>query len=144
MPEPIVTKQCNKCNTIKSLFEFHKQAGCKDGHLNYCKVCRNKQKGDYKKTDTGKRANIRYKQTPKGKACAIRAVNRYRKQNPINGKAGNAVNNAIADGRIKRPDVFNCSCGEQAHQYHHPSYAKEHWLDVIPVCISCHTNIHHL
>lgn len=33
------TKQCTKCNQIKSLSEFHKNKSYKDGHQSWCKEC---------------------------------------------------------------------------------------------------------
>lgn len=32
-------KKCNRCLEVKSLDNFHKDKGMKDGHKNYCKAC---------------------------------------------------------------------------------------------------------
>lgn len=36
-------KPCATCNEVKSLTEFYKNPGCKDGHFKHCKVCDRKR-----------------------------------------------------------------------------------------------------
>jgi hypothetical protein len=54
------------------------------------------------------------------------------------------VGRAVADGRMVRPDTLPCvRCGKQARQYHHHNgYEPEHYLDVVPMCASCHVKEH--
>ena len=92
----------------------------------------------YKKTKKGKLAEKRYRQSEKSK----QNQKRYYVNHPEKVKALHAVNNAIRDGKMIRPDTFKCSCGKQAKHYHHPSYAPEHRLCVIPLCVKCHKFIH--
>lgn len=67
--------------------------------------------------------------------------------------ARTAVSRAIREGALPPPTVCE-ACGETQKirringttakrvVYHHWSYAPEHWLDVIPLCQSCHHQIH--
>lgn len=51
-----------------------------------------------------------------------------------------AILRAVKQG-MKPATAFICAdCGkEQAEEYHHhKGYDKEHWLDVIPLCLPCH------
>ncbi|MGR3292500.1 MAG: hypothetical protein ACUZ9M_00625 [Candidatus Scalindua sp.] len=79
----------------------------------------------------------RYQQSEKGKACQ----KRYRSRHPEWRKAGSAVQDAVKVGRLPSVCSLKCSCGEQAKEYHHPSYAPEHRLDVIAMCFSCHRKL---
>lgn len=67
----------------------------------------------------------------------------YTETHPINIKAKTAVNNAVAAGRLPRITERQCDvCNAPAQEYHHWSYEVEHWLDVIPMCASCHKALH--
>lgn len=74
----------------------------------------------------------------------VAAYNAARRQgNPEAVSAKNAVNNAIYEGKMPRVSTRQCAdCGKQAQHYHHESYAPEHWLDVVPLCASCHKMRH--
>ena len=78
----------------------------------------------------------RYEESEKGKAVSKRRRQRY----PERIKARDAVNKAVATGRLLRPDFRLCYyCPKPAQQYHHwKGYAKEVWLDVVPACKECH------
>ena len=106
----------------------------------------------YWQSDKGKEVQKRYRQSKKG----IVAIKRYQQseKGKINHrrtnfreytlhsqriKARSAVNNAIKDGKLPRPDTLQCSCSEPAkHYHHHKGYEPEHWIDVIPICVKCH------
>jgi hypothetical protein len=64
-----------------------------------------------------------------------------RQKFPDKYKARNKVNNAIARNKIPKVSTLQCiNCGNQAQQYHHHNgYNIEHWLDVVPMCIPCHS-----
>ena len=51
---------------------------------------------------------------------------------------------AKARGDVGEPTTMRCviGCGAMATGFHHHSYEREHWLDVVAVCDSCHQNIH--
>lgn len=54
--------------------------------------------------------------------------------------AGQAVYRAVRAGKMPHASTLPCKeCGNPAREYHHHNgYAREHWLDVIPLCIPCH------
>lgn len=55
--------------------------------------------------------------------------------------AHQAVKRAIETGKLPPIDSVICAdCGEaKAEEYHHTNgYEKEHWLNVTPLCLSCH------
>ena len=89
---------------------------------------------------TRKRASAKFHKTEKHK----KAYKKYCIKNPEKRHAKNAVNYAVISGKLPRPDTLLCHyCPKPAQQYHHhKGYAKEHWLDVVPVCIRCHYNLH--
>jgi hypothetical protein len=54
-------------------------------------------------------------------------------------KAKNAVNNALRDGKIKKPDKCDkCGSTDALSAHHHKGYDKKHWLDVQWLCRDCH------
>lgn len=66
------------------------------------------------------------------------------------GGAHTAVRNALDSGRLLAPSACE-ACGQLQRQteggrpwvvLHHWSYARECWLDVIPLCYSCHRRVH--
>jgi len=156
MSDTIQTKRCLHCKQIKPISEFHKHRRKSDGLQIYCKSCKKILSKKYRNSDKGKATITKYQQTDRGKATHNKAVKKYQKtakgkenrqtiqkrfyaNNPNQEKATRAVNHAIRDGIIPRPDTLKCSCGEPAKQYHHHfGYTPEHWLDVIPVCLNCH------
>ena len=54
-------------------------------------------------------------------------------------RAHAAVAAEIQAGRLVKPTELNCvGCGGRAAVYDHfRGYARRHWLDVEPVCVSC-------
>ncbi len=81
-----------------------------------------------------------YQQTEKYKTIS----KRWRICHPEGIKARRAVSYAIETNKLVCPDTLQCHYyPAQAEQYHHwHGYAPEHWLDVVPICKNCHTNIH--
>lgn len=142
MTETIITRRCTKCKQIKPSFEFHKDYTRKDGFRYICKTCQKIYDSNYLQTEKGavvNRKHVRkFYKTEKGKANN----KRYRIQHPERFKARDAVSCAIKTGKLLHPDTFQCSCGVQAQEYHHPSYEPNHQLDVVPICFECHNRIH--
>ncbi len=51
------------------------------------------------------------------------------------------VQNAVKGGALPPVRACNCFvCGKQARHYHHVDYDKP--LEVIPVCVKCHSKVH--
>ncbi len=161
----IEMKTCSTCKQIKEIYEFYKHPFTKDGYHPVCKICSLKHQKQYSQTEKGKvaryravrhyrqtkkgkiannRANKRYSQSEKGKVIRRKASKRYNLRYPERIKAKNAVDNAVASGKIPRIKTLKCNyCPKQAEQYHHYlGYAPEHWFDVIPTCIKCHKKEH--
>lgn len=53
-----------------------------------------------------------------------------------------AVNESIAKGEMIRPTECEACGSTRSVECHHWSYKTEHWLDVIPMCASCHRRMH--
>lgn len=96
-----------------------------------------KRKSKRKHKEKNKQANRNYYHKNKNKISKYRY--RWNKENKIKRQAHSAVWNAIKNGKLIPAKELECAnCGNDAHEYHHWSYKKEHWLDVIPLCCSCH------
>jgi hypothetical protein len=64
--------------------------------------------------------------------------------NTVERKAREALVREVRAGRMPRAFTLQCAvCRRQADEYHHPSYAREDWFKVVPVCHQCHKDIHH-
>lgn len=140
-------KKCAKCKQIKPISEFSRHTGHKDGYQGWCKSCQRVYQRKYQKTERGKAVNRKsfkkYRRTNKGKDNDYRCAKRFRIRHPERRKAKAVVEYAVRVGKLPRVNTLQCHyCPKPAQQYHHPSYAPEHWYDVIPVCIKCHTKIH--
>ena len=73
----------------------------------------------------------------------LNAIKIRRKMNPGMRNAHNNILISTRNGSLVRPE--KCSrcqkqCKPQAH--HHNGYAKEHWLDIVWLCGSCHRRAH--
>ena len=70
---------------------------------------------------------------------------RFRLLSTIDPRAHQAVAKAVRLGQL--PSHASClclDCGQPATAYHHYlGYAPEHWLDVQPLCETCHHTRHH-
>lgn len=68
----------------------------------------------------------------------------HRANNPEVYKARYCIFRLVKSGKIPRAKELTCvTCGKPArHYHHHRGYAREHWEDVIPVCVSCHRKHH--
>ena len=131
-------KQCKKCGEEKDLSAFHKKITAKDGLASNCKSCRAvTNRAYYLKDEEGNRAKRRERsRSPESKA----RVRTWRKCHKDKTNAQAAVCREIARGR--RAPASACQCTDcqkvPAQHLHHHSYEREHWLDVVPLCASCH------
>lgn len=90
-----------------------------------------------RQTNKYKLAVKRFWERNKGKAAEY--TQNYKIKYPGRVKARQVVNDTIRAGKLPRPDILKCSCGEQAKEYHHhKGYEVKHHLDVIPLCAACH------
>lgn len=62
----------------------------------------------------------------------------------LQSQASSAVSYEIKKGNMVKANTLQCKdCGKNAtHYHHHNGYEKPHWLDVIPLCRSCHIKRH--
>lgn len=154
------SKRCTRCGYVKPLNEFHISKASKDGHIEQCKQCR---KEDYQKT---RGAFKEYYQRNKERITAYASerariighggraseearqkhndyTRQYKRGNKQKGKAHQAVKKAITAGILDPPQLLCCvRCGGAAVEYHHESYDTDRWLNVVPICHSCHMKIH--
>jgi hypothetical protein len=113
----------------------------------------------YKVDPAYKAAQSEYQKTRRREHTAhVKAIEkRYRETHPEAGqrinqrwnktperRARTTVNRAVRTGKLPRASTQQCvSCGQPAKEYHHhKGYAREHWLDVEPVCHQCHKDDH--
>ena len=136
-------KKCFKCGLILPIEEFYAHPEMKDGHLNKCKECTRQDvrvrrignPGKLRDYEVGRSSN------PDRKAYQKDRCKRIRENRPDRYRAQTAVNNAVRDGRIIKPnicEICNCICKPLAH---HDDYSKP--LKVLWVCPKCHRDIHH-
>jgi hypothetical protein len=140
-------KMCGKCFDSKPDNKFYATSGntCKECYKARVRANRNENISHYRAYD-----RTRYETDPARKELARRTsksalesgkhteyTREWRSRNPQKYKAQNAVNNAIARGKLKREP---CKiCGAKAHA-HHEDYSKP--LDVIWVCPEHHAEMH--
>ena len=147
---------CKKCETNKEADEFYSSGISKDGLTGKCKECTKKRvrenraaNAEYYKAFDRARGNLphrvqarkEYSQTLQGKEKHALARENYKQNYPSRRKAVSAVNNAVRNGVLVKPN--NCqSCGITAKRIegHHCNYNKP--LDVMWLCNDCHKEWH--
>lgn len=93
----------------------------------------------YNKSDKGKTSQRKYDKSKKGKDNN----RKYREGNQEKIKAQTIVTRSIRKGDLPKASTLKCTnCNKQAADYHHWSYDKKYWLDVIPLCRQCHKDLH--
>ena len=137
MAEAIVeTKPCPKCGMTKSLAEFSKRGARRKSH---CKPCIKVSRKRYNESAAGREHNKQYWQSASGKQSKRRWYLACCRTDAI--KARSAISVAVRMGKMPPAKNLACRCGQPAQEYHHHlGYAKEHWLDVLPLCATCHHN----
>ena len=148
MTEVNSTRPCNKCSTVTDQYYKSNPATCKECIKAGVRRNRAKNIEYYREYDSNRamlphRVEMRkiYSQTDAGKEAHAKACRKERANNPQAYKAKTAVNNAVRDGRLDKPD--SCSvCGDK-HDWihgHHDDYSKP--LDVRWLCPPCHKEAH--
>ncbi len=136
----ITERKCNVCNLVKPLGEYYNNHRFPLGKNYTCKACCTAyyQSEQYKQLDRERR------RTPEGK---VKEAERAKKARfgPLRAKrlARDRVGDAIRSGKIIKPSTCS-TCGKTGRiEAHHPNgYAKEHQLDIVWICASCHHSIH--
>jgi hypothetical protein len=137
-------KKCSKCGEIKPKIEFYKDSTKKGGLKSCCKLCDGGRLRNYRRTKAGKKIH-REKNSRWYQSRGKRLRRQKRKDAPEKDRARGTVYRAVRDGRLPKVKTLNCEdCGGSANHYHHESYKKEHWLDVIPLCSVCHSARHNI
>ena len=141
----ILVKICRKCGESKPRNCFNPSRWCKDGLNSYCKSCHKEYSRSWRISNPWKsrvsniKSSTQYQKTEAGKAA--RKI--YEKQNQDKIKARSAVKYAVRVNKLVPPSDLLCrTCHGPAQEYHHWSYLKENWLDVIPLCRGCHGKEH--
>ena len=127
MMEALDEKLCRRCGTIKSFSLFSKRADSKDDGLQRrCKEC--------------VRQNYQQNKASINASCE-KHKRAYDEKHPEKKKAWNALNNAVASGKIIKPTACSHCENQERIVGHHEDYSKP--LDVIWLCEPCHVEHHH-
>lgn len=146
---------CKKCHLAKGKAYVSTEVGRKKARESYKKWKKDnpeKLKESQRKhyyEGGGREYQRQYNQTPEAKESNRLAIRKYKNSEKHKNRdrakilAVYAVNNAVERGDLPHIPTLVCNrCGNQAEHYHHWSYEREHWLDVIPLCRICHAGIH--
>jgi hypothetical protein len=135
-------KVCRKCGEAKSLDEFYRMPGMRDGLDSKCKQCARdavKANRDQKHEQYLEYDRLRFTR-PERKAQHAANGARHNARHPDRRAARIAVSNAVRDGRLTKGPC--CKCGSTARvEAHHHDYSKP--LDVRWVCFRCHREEEH-
>jgi hypothetical protein len=145
MSPSIPQKQCTKCKQFKPANTefFHKEAKRRDGFRCWCKDCTHADNNARSKTPAGRGYMKKYNHSENGKRHRARIMRNYVENNRDQRSAHFAVQNAVRAGKLEPVISRLCvKCSKSAECYHHWSYAPEHRLDVIPMCLVCHGKEH--
>ena len=166
-------KKCSSCGLEKTFDQFNKNNNTKDGYRYMCKECRKQydkilkdrnpdkvlaRYAKYNHSEKGKKyysewaeknrdkiieAMRRFRVTLKGKISSNKHTQKYGEKYPEKRRAKTEIYKSVSAGRIPKVSTLICSrCHEKpAAHYHHPDYSKP--LEVVPLCIQCHVDIHH-
>jgi hypothetical protein len=136
----IIYKACYRCSETKPLFDFYKNRGMKDGHLNQCIPCT-------KKVESKRRAdNVEYWREQDRKRALLphriksSVINNkiWRNLDKRRVKCHNAVARAVKKGILVKLPCERCQ--DTKSVAHHEDYDKP--LDVMWLCQICHTQRH--
>ena len=130
------TRTCRKCQTEKPNTPdfFYRDARRPAGALHSrCIACEAAYGREFGKATYAARGG----RTTEQKARQARVMLEWRKRNPQQSKAYQAVAHAIRSGKLPREACRKCATpNAQAHHSH--GYAPENWLRVEWLCRGCH------
>lgn len=160
------TKTCPRCETDLPLDAFGVNRSRRDGRQSCCLECRRSYRASkqqraavasYNASDAAAEAQYRYTMSGQGKATRrtyyqkpevreryVEHRARYYRRNPTKTRARTAVRDALDSGSLVRgPCAFaSDACEGRIEAHHHKGYDREHWLDVVWLCIRHHGHAH--
>lgn len=153
-------KRCTKCGEFKAVSEFGNHSRTYDGLRCWCKKCHYEANRLYRLTHTRRRKVSPRKRCELPNPETIEQRERQRKQellgnrrrrdderyrrDPGKFKAKKAIARLLRRGEILPAAEYRCGCcGKEARDFHHPSYMPSDFVNVIPLCRSCHVKLHH-
>lgn len=146
-------KECYRCKQTKPLAGFEKNHRMKDGHINLCKSCRNKDRAGrrarnieaYRRWDrlegmspARQEAQRRRHRSESKKKTNQAARAKWNAANPEKYAAQQAIASAIRYGHVIRQPCF--ICGKPNAQAHHADYSRP--LQVTWLCAKHHIETH--
>lgn len=140
---------CKRCQTEKSESDFYKNdRTCKECRRALVRANRAEKIEYYREYDRKRfqedpavRARHKsYAESEKGKEARKRATIKYIERNPLKRAAHILVGNAVRDGKIVNPCVYETCGATEKIEAHHDDYTKP--LDVRWLCLNCHRQWH--
>jgi len=135
-------KRCSVCGSEKPLDQYQVRRASKDGRTAACREClRQRDRERFQKEKKKRREWSRRYYAGKGKEVVKACRKRWQEKNIIKRAAHIMVNNAVRDGKLKKPD--NCALCWKTDvplHGHHDDYTKP--LDVRWLCKDCHAEWH--
>lgn len=123
----MITKSCTCCGETKSVSEFYKRLGYRDGIQAHCKTCERAKTAGYQRSKAGREMLKRHSR---------RDYEKFKeKQN-----ARVSVRRAILSGNLVKPNYCSACLNDCRPHAHHRDYSKP--LEVIWLCLSCHRAEH--
>ena len=138
-------KRCRICKDgfPRTAKYFTRDRTKKDGLDGRCKICKYAYDRTPERVVKNKEAQQRWNKSEHGKTMNTASRKRRGPQQRQMTRAHHVLNRAVKKNEIKHINEMQCAhCSLPAHAYHHWSYLPMHWLDVMPLCRSCHHKVH--
>lgn len=139
--EDPMMKLCTKCGVYKTIDEFNKTSGSKDGRQGHCRMCTIEYARYIRTSPEGRVKIAAYKRaflsTQHGKEAHSRDARIYKKRHPSMVVARAAVKSMVRDEQCS-----HCGSDVNIERHHYAGYKGENMKKVISLCASCHKRIH--
>lgn len=136
-----MTKTCFKCHVEKDINEFYSHPAMLDGHLNKCKEC---TRSDVRSNRCANVERYRAYDRQRGFRGGSKPRNENKtawiERNPEKRAAHLAVEQALKDGRLVKPEVCEICDRSLPLAGHHTDYSEP--LVVVWLCDGCHKDVH--